>query len=67
VLLAAFADCDDITQGANGYPQARGNAAQLTFREHPQRGIRAVYDQFAQEPIYLYHSALKLQSAQEVT
>jgi hypothetical protein len=66
VLLAAYVGCDDITLASNGFPQARGNASQLTFREHPQLGFIAVFDLFVQETIYLNHTAAMLQSAHEL-
>lgn len=66
VLLAAIAGCDSITIAPNGFPIARGASNQLTFREHPQLGMVAVYEEFPLKPTYFtnvsqqIHTALQL-------
>ena len=53
VLLAAISGCDTITNTPNGFPVARGSSNQLTFREHPQLGMVAVYEEFPLSPTYV--------------
>ena len=51
VLTAVFTDCDSL-QLVKGYPRARGNASQLTFRDHPVLGTVAEFSQFPLESTY---------------
>jgi hypothetical protein len=55
VLMAAVAGCESITTLPDSiYPTARGNYAKLRFREHPDLGTIAVFDQLQKTRGYIW-------------